>query len=65
MPNSFKEKVFYNKTLNNISSPVINLNISGNADLTTVNALKRESENIIKKAAELTFKMANKYAEII
>ena len=33
-------------------------------DFETVNALKRESENIIKKSVEITFKTANKYAEI-
>ena len=43
----------------------MNINIKGNADFETVNALKRESENIIKKAVEITFKTANKYAEII
>lgn len=61
-----KEKVpSINRTHNNISSPIINLNIRGNADLEAVNALKRESEYIIKKAVELTFKTANKHAEII
>ena len=65
LPNNFKEKNFYNKTLNHVSSPTINVNIKGNADFEVVNALKLESENIIKKAAELTFKMANKYAEIM
>ena len=54
-----------NRTYTNNSSPIINLNISGNADRETVNALKRESENIIKKAVEMTFKTANKYASII
>ena len=62
--NSSKEKIFYNKNYNNLSSPIVNINIKGNADFETVNALKRESENIIKKAVESTFKMANKYAEI-
>ena len=30
-----------------------------------INYDKEEVQNILKKAAELTFKMANKYAEII
>ena len=64
LPNNPKEKIFYNKNFNNLSSPIININIKGNADFETVNALKRESENIIKRAVELTFKTANKYAEI-
>ena len=64
LPNHTKEKIFYNKNFNNLSSPIININIKGNADFETVNALKRESENIIKRAVELTFKTANKYAEI-
>ena len=65
LANSSKEKIFYNKNYNNLSSPIVNINIKGNADFETVNALKRESENIIKKAVEITFKTANKYAEII
>ena len=65
LPNNPKEKIFYNKNFNNLSSPIININIKGNADFETVNALKRESENIIRKAVELTFKTANKYAEIM
>ena len=60
-----KEKIFYNKNYNNLSSPIVNINIKGNADFETVNALKRESENIIKKAVEITFKTANKHANII
>ena len=64
LPNHTKEKIFYNKNFNNLSPPIININIKGNADFETVNALKRESENIIKRAVELTFKTANKYAEI-
>ncbi len=60
LPNSPKEKIFYN----NIPSPIININIKGTADFETVNALKRESENIIKRAAQLTFRTANTYAEI-
>ena len=59
------KEVAINRTYTNNSSPIINLNISGNADRETVSALKRESENIIKKAVELTFKTANKYANII
>ena len=65
LPNNFKEKNFYNKTLNNISSPTINVNIKGNADFEVVNALKRESENIIKKACDLTFRTANKFAKMM
>ena len=65
LPNNFKEQNFYNKTLNHVSSPTINVNIKGNADFEVVNALKRESENIIKRAVELTFKTANKFAEIV
>ena len=64
-PNNIKDKISYSKTLNNISSPIINVNIKGNADFEVVNALKRESENIIKRACELTFRTANKYAEIM
>ena len=63
--NSPKEKIFYNKNYNNLSSPIVNISIKGNADFETVNALKRESENIIKKAVEITFKTANKHANII
>ncbi|MBR2735653.1 MAG: hypothetical protein IKE05_05625, partial [Clostridia bacterium] len=59
------KEIAVNRTYTNNSSPVINLNISGNADRETVNALKRESENIIKKAVEMTFKTANKHASII
>ena len=59
------KEIAINRTYTNNSSPIINLNISGNADRETVNALKRESENIIKKAVEMTFKTANKYASII
>jgi len=60
-----EKKITINHNFSNVSSPVINVNIKGNASLETVNALKRESENIIKKAVELTFKTANKYAEIM
>lgn len=38
---------------------------SMSADRETVTALKRESENIIKKAVEMTFKTADKHASII
>ena len=65
LTNSSKEKIFYNKNYNNLSLLIVNINIKGNADFETVNALKRESENIIKKAVEITFKTANKYANII
>lgn len=64
-PDTFKGKNLYNKMLNNISSPTINVNISGNADAGVVNALKRESENIVKRAVQMTFDTANKYARII
>ena len=50
LTNSSKEKIFYN----NLSSLILNINIRGNADFETVNALKRESENIIKKAVEIS-----------
>ena len=59
------KEVAVNRTYTSNSSPVINLNISGNADRETVNALKKESENIIKKAVEMTFKTANKHANIM
>ncbi len=59
------KEIAINRTYTNNSSLIINLNISGNADRETVNALKRESENIIKKAVETTFKTANKHASII
>lgn len=65
LASSSKEKIFYNKNYNNFSSPIVNINIKGNADFETVNALKRESKNIIKKAVEITFKTANKHANII
>ena len=54
LASSSKEKIFYNKNYNNLSSPILNIKIKGNADFETVNALKRESENIIKKAVEIT-----------
>ena len=59
------KEVAINRTYTNNSSPIINLNISGNADRETVSALKKESENIIKKAVEMTFKTANKHANIM
>ena len=59
------KEVAVNRTYTNNSSPIINLNISGNADRETVNSLKKESENIIKKAVEMTFKTANKHANIM
>ncbi len=65
LPHSSKEKILYNKISNDLTLPIININIKGNADLEVINALKRESENIIKRACDLTFRTANKYAEIM
>ena len=54
-----------NQVFNSVSSPIINIDIKGNADVETVNALRRESDKIIKKAVEMTFKTANKQARIM
>lgn len=43
LTNSSKEKIFYNKNYNNLSSPIVNINIIGNADFETVNALKQKT----------------------
>ena len=59
------KEIAINRTYTNNSSPIINLNISGNADRETEKKKKRESKNIIKKAVEMTFKIANKHANII
>lgn len=52
------------QTFNNSVSPTINISIQGDATQSTVNALKSQSENIINKAVEKTFKTANKFALI-
>ena len=66
IPKEIGTRTFYNNnTVNNMSNPIVNIEIKGNADIETVRALRNESEKIVKKAVEETLKTANKYAKIM